>query len=252
MTGKLHGKTVLITGGGSGVGRGAAYAMADEGARVAAAGRTLSKCEETVAEIERRGGTAIAIEADVLQADHIERMVATVLDTWGRLDVIVHSAQAILYAPLDVARPEDLDEMWQSGPLAALRLMQAALPALSESKGVIVTISSGAGLNPPHSLAGYAAVKEAMRSLTRAAACEWGPRGIRAVAVCPFSDTPGLADFQAALGVSRDSILSAAPLGRVGDPEKDIGRVIAFVASDEASYITGTTLMVDGGAGYLR
>jgi NAD(P)-dependent dehydrogenase (short-subunit alcohol dehydrogenase family) len=249
----LTGRAALITGGGTGVGRGTALALSDRGAAVAVLGRTLGPCEQTVRDIETRGGTAIAVECDVTKPDDIGRAVATVVDTLGRIDVLVHSAQSFNYGPIRKLRTADVDESFRSGPMAALELMQAALPALRSAKGLIVNIASGVGITAPPGMAAYAMAKEAMRALTRTAAVEWGPYGIRAVALCPFAATPGLDNFENEFGLSSEAdLIPQIPLRRLGDPEQDIGRVVAFLASEEASYITGTTLMVDGGYSYLR
>jgi NAD(P)-dependent dehydrogenase (short-subunit alcohol dehydrogenase family) len=249
----LEGRTALITGGGSGIGRGTGLALADRGAAVAVLGRSLTQCEQTADEIEQRSGAAIAVRCDVRKHDDIERGVAAVTDTWGRLDIVVHAAQSFNYGAIRKLCAADLNESWRTGPMAAFLLMQAALPALRSSKGLIVNVASGVGITAPPAMAAYAMAKEAMRALTRVAAVEWGPYGIRAVVLCPFAATPGLDNFEDELGLSRDSdLIPHIPLRRLGDPEKDVGRVVAFLASDDASYITGTTLMVDGGYTYLR
>ncbi|MGX9787688.1 SDR family NAD(P)-dependent oxidoreductase [Mycobacterium sp. MMS18-G62] len=249
----LHGRTVLITGGSSGVGRGIALAMADKGAAIAVAGRNLQRCERAAAEIEDRGAKAIAIQCDVNDAENIARTVDTAITGLGRLDVLVHSAQSFNYGPIRKLAPQDFDESWRTGPMAAVHLMQAAFPALRESKGLIVNVASGAGISAPPAMAAYAMAKEAMRALTRVAAVEWGRYGIRALALCPFTQTDGLSTFEGEMGLSRDTdLLPDVPVGRIGDPETDVGRVVAFLASDDANYLTGSTLMVDGGYTYLR
>jgi len=168
-------------------------------------------------------------------------------------DVLVHSAQSFNYGPIRRLTPQEFDESWRTGPLAAVQLMQAAFPALRETQGLIVNVASGAGITAPPAMAAYAMAKEAMRTLTRVAAVEWGRYGIRALALCPFAQTDGMDDFEQSMGVSRDKdLVPAIPLGRLGDPETDIGRVVAFLASDDARYLTGSTLMVDGGYTYLR
>ncbi|MGV0793508.1 SDR family NAD(P)-dependent oxidoreductase [Mycolicibacterium sp. XJ1819] len=249
----LAGKVALITGGSSGVGRGIALAMADKGATIAVASRTLKRCEDTVAEIEERGAMALAVACDVNEPDDVVRAVESSVAAWGRLDVLVHSAQSFNYGPIRKLAPEDLDESWRTGPMAAFRLMQAAFPALRQSRGLIVNVASGVGISAPPGMAAYAMAKEAMRTLTRVAASEWGRYGIRALALCPFTETPGLNTFEDQFGLSRsEDLLPDVPLGRIGDPETDVGRVVAFLASDDASYLTGTTMMVDGGYTYLR
>lgn len=249
----LYGRTALITGGNSGVGRGIALAMADKGAAIAVAGRNFERCQRTVAEIEGRGAEAIAIHCDVNNPDDITRTVDIATTAFGRLDVLVHSAQSFNYGPIRKLAPEDFNESWRTGPMAAALLMQAAFPALRESKGLIVNVASGVGISAPPAMAAYAMAKEAMRALTRVAAVEWGRYGIRALVLCPFTQTEGLSTFESTMGLSRDTdLLPDVPLGRIGDPETDVGRVVAFLACDDANYLTGTTMMVDGGYTYLR
>lgn len=249
----LEGRVALITGGSSGVGRGIALAMADKGATITVVSRSLQRCEDTVAEIEERGAKAMAIACDVNDPNDVDRVVESCVSAWGRLDVLVHSAQSFNYGPVRRLRPEDLDESWRTGPMAAFRLMQAAFAALRQSRGLIVNVASGVGISAAPGMAAYAMAKEALRTLTRVAAVEWGRYGIRAIALCPFTETPGLSTFEETFGLSRgDDLLPDVPLGRIGDPETDVGRVVAFLASDDASYLTGTTMMVDGGYTYLR
>ena len=249
----LQGRTALITGGSSGVGRGIALAMADKGAAIAVAGRTMERCERAVAEIEGRGAKAIAIQCDVNDPDDVIRTVDTTTTALGRLDCLVHSAQSFNYGPIRKLTPEDFDESWRTGPLAAVRLMQAAFPALRESKGLIVNVASGAGMTAPPAMAAYAMAKEAMRALTRVAAVEWGRHGVRALVLCPFTETDGMGTFEAEMGLARSTdLLPDVPLGRIGDAETDVGRVVAFLASDDGNYLTGSTLMVDGGYTYMR
>jgi NAD(P)-dependent dehydrogenase (short-subunit alcohol dehydrogenase family) len=253
MTATLHDRVALITGAGTGVGRGTALALADRGAAVAVLGRTIDQCKQTVRDIEKRGGTAMALGCDVTKPYDIDRATETVADAWGRIDILVHAAQSFNYGPIRKLSTEDLDQSWRTGPLAAFLLMQSALPALRSSRGLIVNIASGVGITAPPAMAAYAMAKEAMRALTRVAAVEWGPYGIRAVALCPFAVTPGLDNFENVFGISsKRDLIPQIPLRRLGDPEQDVGRVVAFLASEDASYITGTTLMVDGGYSYLR
>lgn len=166
----LKDKVALITGGGQGI----AYALAAEGAKVAVAGRTLATLEETCAEIRRRGGTAIAVTCDVMSQEDIDRCVAEVVDQFGGLQILVNNAHVVpLGRLLDVS-----DEVFMrgidSGPLATLRVMRAAYPHL-KGDGAIINLASSAAVRwdaSGYSL--YGATKEAIRSISRGAACEWG------------------------------------------------------------------------------
>jgi NAD(P)-dependent dehydrogenase (short-subunit alcohol dehydrogenase family) len=251
--GVLMDKVAIVTGAGQGVGRGVALALAAEGARVVVLGRTRSKCDAVVAEIAARGGEAIAIECDVEQRDQIEASVQQTADRWSRIDILVNNAQTKVYTSIRKMSDDDMDTMWRSGPMAAFRFMQVCFPYLRDSTGCVVNMGSGSSILPHGAMSGYAMTKEAVRVVTRVAAIEWGRFGIRVNAICPLAQTPGLDEFDsAAPGAMAESVLPLVPLGRLGDPEADIGRAVVYLAGPDGSYITGTTLMVDGGYNYLR
>lgn len=245
---QLEGKVAIVTGGGQGVGQGIAYALASRGCAVAVSGRTLSKCQTTAKEIESRGGRAIAVEADVLSKDDIESNLEAALAAFGRLDVLVNNAQIVPLGTLHDVSEESFEQGWQSGPLATFRFMKAAHPHLAESRGSIVNLGSSAALRWDSAGYGcYGAVKEAIRQLTRQAASEWGPDGIRANCILPLAMSPGMASWIEQRPEESAAFLATVPLGRVGDCESDIGDVVAFLASDEAAYVTGQSLLLDGG-----
>jgi NAD(P)-dependent dehydrogenase (short-subunit alcohol dehydrogenase family) len=246
-------KVAIVTGAGQGVGRGVALALAAEGARVVVLGRTGSKCDAVVAEIQARGGQAIAIECDVEQRDQIEASVQQTADRWSRIDILVNNAQTKVYTSIRKMSDDDMDTMWRSGPMAAFRFMQVCFPYLRDSTGCVVNMGSGSSILPHGAMSGYAMTKEAVRVVTRVAAVEWGRFGIRVNAICPLAQTPGLDEFDsAAPGATAEAVVPLVPLGRLGDPETDIGRAVVYLAGPDGSYITGTTLMVDGGYNYLR
>jgi NAD(P)-dependent dehydrogenase (short-subunit alcohol dehydrogenase family) len=246
-------RRALVTGGGSGIGRGVALALAGAGLAVTVAGRTPGTLAETVELVTGRGGQAVAVECDVTDPGAIDQLVAAAAGPEGRLDVLVNSAQSLSYGSLRRSSDEELDAAWRSGPLAAFRLMRAALPALRSAGGLVVNVASGAGISAPPAMAVYAMVKEAMRTLSRVAAVEWGPLGVRVVALCPLAATGGLSGFEEQLNLDAErDILPQVPLRRLGDPEADVGATVVFLASPGGSYVTGTTIMVDGGYTYLR
>ena len=245
---QLEGKVAIVTGAGQGVGQGIAYALAARGCAVAASGRTLSKCEVTAKEIEARGGRAIAIEADVLSADDIARNLAETLSAFGRLDVLVNNAQVVPLGTLQDVSEESFAAGWESGPLATFRFMKAAYPHLKETQGSIVNLGSAAALRWDSAGYGcYGAVKEAIRQLTRQAASEWGPDGIRANCILPLAMSPGMEGWIEHRPEEAAAFLATVPLGRVGSCEEDIGNVVAFLASDDAAYVTGQSILLDGG-----
>jgi NAD(P)-dependent dehydrogenase (short-subunit alcohol dehydrogenase family) len=251
--GVLDEMVAIVTGGGQGVGRGVALALAAEGARVAVAGRTLDKCEAVAKEVAERGGVATAIRCDVSNRAEVDACVAATLAAWGRIDVLVNSAQSKKYGSVKRMTEDDVDEQWQSGPMGTLRFMQACLPHLIETKGSVVNLGSGSGLEAQAGMAAYAMVKESIRTLSRVAAVEWGRHGVRVNVICPLSDSPGLDEWRNEMpGAFESQVINRVPLGRVGDPEHDIGRAVVYLAGPDGRYVTGTTLMVDGGYTYLR
>jgi NAD(P)-dependent dehydrogenase (short-subunit alcohol dehydrogenase family) len=249
--GVLDGQVAIVTGAGQGVGRGIALAVAKEGARVVVLGRTLSKCEAVVAEILERGDEAIAVGCDIAHRDEIEAAVATTVAAYGRIDLLVNNAQTKVYLSLRRMTDEDMETMWHTGPMASFRFMQACFDQLRATKGCVVNMGSGSGILPHGQMSGYAMTKEAVRTLARVGAVEWGRFGIRVNSICPMAATPGLDEFASDTG-ALEAVTAAIPLGRWGDSETDIGRGVVYLASADGQYITGTTLMIDGGYNYLR
>ena len=248
----LAGQVAIVTGAGQGVGRGVTLAVATEGAKVVVLGRTLAKCEAVAAEIRERGGDAVAMRCDVEHRDQIESRVADTVERWGGLDLLVNNAHTKVFRSIRKLTDDDMDVMWRSGPMASFRFMQACFPHLRASKGCVVNMGSGSGVLPAPAMSGYAMTKEAVRTLARVAALEWGRFGIRVNAICPLAESPGAADFDEATGGAVAEVTARIPLGHWGDAEADIGRGVVYLAGPDGRYITGTTLMIDGGFNYLR
>jgi meso-butanediol dehydrogenase/(S,S)-butanediol dehydrogenase/diacetyl reductase len=250
--GLLADKVALITGAGQGVGQGIALALAAEGASVMAVGRTLSKVEDTAAEIVKRGGTARALAGDVKDEADIDLCVRATVEAFGTVDILVNNAQEVPLGPLLSMSRTELNDGWDSGPLAAFSFMKACHEHL-KGGGVVINLATSASLRPDTQGYGvYGAVKEAMRTLTRAAACEWGPDGIRVLNLVPLAKSPGYLWWENDRPEEAAAFAATVPLGYVGDCEADIGRAAVFLCSPDARYVTGTTLMVDGGQAYLR
>ncbi len=244
---RLKGKVALITGGGSGMGRASCLLFAREGARVAVVDRVEDAGEETTRLIRDGGGEAMFIGADVADAADVDRMVAAPVETWGRLDVLFNNAgvegpsvNLLEYGEDDWARVIAVNLT------AVYRAMRAAIPHMIEQGGgVILSTASVAGLVGLARSSAYSAAKAGVIGLTRTVALEYGPRGIRANCICPgFIATPML---DRVLGGRPEEVLHRlAPLRRTGTAD-DIASAALFLASDEASYVTGVPFIVDGG-----
>jgi NAD(P)-dependent dehydrogenase (short-subunit alcohol dehydrogenase family) len=250
----LHGRVAIVTGGGRGIGRGIALALASSGATVVVSGRTHDTLDDACAEIRARGGEALAVVADVREQDDTERLVLETVARAGRLDILVNNAQTYRHALLLEATEEDLESTFASGPYAVFRLMRAAQPHLAASgHGVIVNFGSGAQLmHDGRMYAVYAAAKGAIEAFTRYAAVEWGGDGIRALMVVPAAETDGTKAFAERDPARYAEMIRRVPVGRFGDPEHDIGVAVAWLVSDEARYLTGSTVMLDGGQMFTR
>jgi NAD(P)-dependent dehydrogenase (short-subunit alcohol dehydrogenase family) len=250
---RLDGRTAIVTGAGQGIGRGIALALAKEGAAVALVGRTAAKVEAVAAEVTEFGGRALALHCDVTDREAVFATVATAAETWGRLDVLVNNAQTtVTNRPVEEATPEDALLCWSSGPMATLHCMQAAFPHLRERGGAVVNFGSNTAIEGAKGFGAYAMAKEGIRGLSRVAAREWGPFGIRVNVVCPFAGSPKAASFNEDHPKAAAAILRNTPLGRMGDCETDIGRAVVALVSDDMDYVTGATLMVDGGLTFLH
>jgi len=250
-TDRLHGKVALVTGAGQGVGQGIALALAAAGARVAVSGRTLAKVEATCREIEARGGEALAIECDVKRLDSLERCVQSVVGRFGGLNILVNNAQEVPMGRLAEVSEESLDAGWTSGPLATFRLMKLCHPYL-KGDGSIVNLASAAGKRWDASGYGcYGAVKEAIRQLTRAAACEWGQDNIRSNVLLPLAESAGLEGWALARPDEAAAYFATIPLRRVGECEADIGRFVVALCSEDCRYVNGQSIGLDGGQAYL-
>lgn len=250
--GKLSGKKALVTGGGQGIGKGIALALAAEGADVAVLGRTADKVEKTSAEIEERGVRGLALTGDLKEAADIDSAVADTVAALGGIDVLVNNAQEYAFGPIAHLDIDQFVAGWESGALGTLRMMRAAYPHLQDGGGVVVNISSSvASSADPSNAGGYGAVKAAISTLGRAAAVEWAPDGIRVLTLVPLALTPAVQETIDNYEGLAEQILSTVPLGRFGDAEADIGRVVAFAVSDDAGFMTGTSLVVDGGSTHL-
>jgi NAD(P)-dependent dehydrogenase (short-subunit alcohol dehydrogenase family) len=248
--GKLTGRVAIVTGAGQGGGMGAALALAAEGAAVVLFGRTASKLEGVAAEIASRGGRAAVFAGNVTIEADLKASIDLAVQRFGGLDILVNAAQSpeMRNSLLLDIEPEVVADLWNSGAAATLVFMRLVHPYMAQrGGGSIVNFSSGAIMTPAH-YGVYAGVKAAIQAISRAAAVEWARDRIRVNIVIPMVQSPA-ADADPTDNAVLEKVI---PLGRIGDPERDIGRPIAFLASDDSAFITGSTLMLDGGLGYLR
>lgn len=247
--GKLEGKFALITGAGQGIGQGIALALAKEGAVIAVAGRTESKLHTTCGLLADIGARGEAVVCDVSKKDDIAAAVDRTVELFGGIDILVNNANDCKPGPLLSVLDEDFERSFATGPLATLRMMQASYPHMnSRGGGVIINMVTSAAVRWDASNYGaYGSIKEGMRSLTRAAACEWGKDNIRVLNVAPHAKTPALQWWMDKNPEEAAAFVAGIPLGRVGDPETDIGRAVVFLVSEDAGYLTGATIPLDGG-----
>jgi NAD(P)-dependent dehydrogenase (short-subunit alcohol dehydrogenase family) len=247
----LMGKVALVTGAGQGVGQGIALALAERGARLVVAGRTLEKCEKTREMILERGGEALALQCDVKDVDSLEKMVESAVDRLGTIDILVNNAQEVPLGTLHAVSDEDFEAGWRSGPLATMRLMKLCYPYL-KGGGCIVNLASTAAKRwDATGYSAYAAVKEAIRALTMGAACEWAVDGIRTNVILPHAKSPGLEWWIENNPEESAAFIASIPMKRVGECEEDIGRFVATLCSEECRYVNGQSIAVDGGQAHM-
>ncbi|MER6995113.1 SDR family oxidoreductase [Streptomyces sp. NPDC000410] len=248
---RFTGRSVLVTGAGTGLGRAIALAFAAEGANVTVAGRTLARLEETVALIEKAGGTAAAHTADITRSDDVRALVAAAVDRFGGLDIAVNNAGVLLGAgPLDEVGEEDWDTVLRTNVTGVFLAMKHQIAYMKEhGGGAIVNVSSnlGAHMRIPN-LAAYITSKAAVSALTRAAALDHIQQGVRINAVSPgaaegpMSLAPGQTEADRA-----ERAKSENPLGRIASAE-EVAEAVLYLASPLAGSVVGTDLVIDSGS----
>ena len=249
---KLEKRVAIVTGGASGIGAASALAMAAEGARIVVVDLNEAGGKGMVERIERAGGQALAMAADVTRAADNQAVVDRALATWGRLDVFYANAGVPQWKTdveqVDEAIYERIMDVNVKGVWLGAR---AALPVMKKAgRGVFLITASTAGIRPRPGGQTYAMSKGAVITLAKALALEVAPHGVRVVAICPVAThTPMLPTFMGKERVDAESLAryeATVPLGRLNQPE-DIARAAVFLSSDDAAMITGTTIEVDGG-----
>jgi len=235
---------VLITGAGSGIGRASAVLCAREGARVIAADISLESARSTASEIAP--GACLAVEADVSDSDQAQAMVGRSIQEFGTIDVLFNNAGIAVRQPVSEQTEQDWDRVIQVNLRSVFLCSKYAIPHMLARGGSVINMASVVGITGVRNRAAYSSSKGAIVSLTRNMALDYAQYGIRVNCVCPgFTETPltrGLFSNPEALA----KLKALHPLGRLGQPE-DIANAVLFLASDEAAWITGVALPVDGG-----
>src|SRR6266851_3901438 len=246
----FNGKTIIVTGSTSGIGRAAAEAFGREGASVVVVGRKEDVLTQVAGAVRGAGGQTVSCPVDVTAADAPERIVKTALDAFGGLDVLVNAAGVIATGALEATTDEVWDDMMAINLRAPFRLMRAAAPHLAARKGTVVNVSSVNGLRSFAGVLAYCVSKAGVDHLTRCAALEMAPHGVRVNAVNPgvtvtnLHRRSGMGDAQYTAFLERSK--ETHPLGRPGQPQ-EVAALILFLASDRAGWMTGETIPIDGG-----
>jgi len=248
----LNDRVALVTGASRGIGAFTAKVLARRGAKVAVSARTVSDLEAVAASIRKNGGEALAVPGDVVEPAHVASMFETVVKKWGRLDILVNNAGLGTPAkPVEEVLPEEWDQPILLNLKSVYLCIRAAAPAMKrQGYGRIVNVSSFAGrffsrLSGPH----YSSAKAGVIGFTRHMAAELGPFGVcvNSVATSPVLTERVKVKWETRPEEERQRILAGIPLGRLAQPE-EIATVIAFLASDDASYVNGACIDVNGGS----
>jgi meso-butanediol dehydrogenase/(S,S)-butanediol dehydrogenase/diacetyl reductase len=240
----VGGKAVLVTGGGRGIGAAIAKAFLDNGAKVAVAGRRPEPLEAFVSGAPE--GRALAVVADVSTADGAQRMVDETIAAFGGLDVVVSNAAGYEHGDLAELPVDAWERLRATNVDGFFHLAQAALPRLVASGGNLVAVASVSGINGDWGQAAYNATKHAVVGFVRSLALDYGDRGVRINAVAPAFTVTDITRAIAEDETAVAGVVERVALGRVGQPE-DVAPAVLFLASDDAAYVTGAVLAVDGG-----
>jgi 3-oxoacyl-[acyl-carrier protein] reductase len=247
-TKKLAGKVAVVTGASKGIGASIAKHLAAEGASVIVNySSSKAGADKVVSEITASGGKAVAVQADVAKKADIERLFAEAKKAYGQLDVLVNNAGIYEFLPLEQVTEEHFHKQFNLNVLGLILSTREAVKYFSPAGGSIINIGSVAGVHPVPTAAVYSATKAAVDAVTRALSKELGPRHIRVNSLNPgMVETEGVQSAGIIGSDFQKQVEAQTPLGRIGQPQ-DIGKVAAFLASEDAGWITGEVLLVSGG-----
>lgn len=245
----LKNKVVIVTGGASGIGGAITSVLSERGASVIVVDLNEDEGKKKVAS---NPAQIAFLKGDISKESVAKEAVELAISKFGNLTSLVNNAHASRQKPLLELTEEDWALSMDTGLKGTLNFMKAAYPELKKNNGSIVNFGSGAGLLGQKNQGSYAAAKEAIRGLSRVAANEWAEDGIRVNIVCPLAFTDGVQQWKENFPEQYEEIISKNPMHRFGDPQKDVAPIIAFLVSEDSQYMTGQTLMADGGDIMLR
>lgn len=243
----LSGKTAIVTGAGRGIGAGIAEALLEAGASVIAVDVDPDTVSATATRLSAIGSCIYKV-CDVADRPAVDSVVNSAVEAFGSIDVLVNDAQAVRPdVPLAELTTEDFELTLNSGLWGTFNFMQSCYPHMVGRAAAVINFASSSGTHGQAGLGAYAATKEAIRGLSRVAAIEWGKDGITVNVICPAHLSPASKQWAQANPDLYQAILSRRAISRDGDPVEDIGSTVVFLSGDGARFITGETLMVNGG-----
>jgi 3-oxoacyl-[acyl-carrier protein] reductase len=245
---KLSGKVAIVTGASKGIGAAIAKSLGAEGAAVVVNyASSKAGADRVVAEIERTGGKAVAVQGDVAKAADVKRLFEAARKAFGTVDVLVNNAGIYKFEPLDAVTEDEYRRQFDTNVLGTILAAQEAAKQFPEAGGSIINVSSVASVKAMAGTTVYAATKSAVDSVTRVLAAELGPRKIRVNAIAPGGiDTEGVQTAGVVGSDFQKQMVAETPLGRFGQPD-DVAKVAVFLASDDSAWLTGERITASGG-----
>ena len=245
---RLDNKIAIVTGGAGGIGSGIVRAYVKENAKVVIADIAEEKGRALSTELNNQGYETLFIKTDLSNKESLKSCVDQTIQTYGQIDILINNAHASrMNNFLDITE-EDLDLSFNTGFYATFYLCQMVIPHLKETQGNIINFGSGAAVKGDKNQGSYVVAKEAIRGITRVIANEFGEFGINANVISPIAYSEGVDQWRKDNPEYYNQVIQGIPLQKFGDVEKDIGPVAVFLGSKDAQYITGQTVMVDGGS----